>query len=113
MSDNKAILHKGCICLDDLISAAESGHSSVHTYDENGKRYAYIMIWENSLPDKRGNTHKIQLASQREFIKKEPRVYFGWAKKSDPFPPEQTTNELLSPEIGAKNKKEDFNEEKW
>ena len=73
-------LYTGNLCLTDLFDAAKNGHSSIYTYEKNGKLYAAIMMWHNEEPDQRGNTHKIQLNSKKELKENEERVYFGWLK---------------------------------
>ena len=88
-------LYTGNLCLTDLFDAAKNGHSSIYTYEKNGKLYAAIMMWHNEEPDQRGNTHKIQLNSKKELKENEERVYFGWLKiVPEPLPTQ------IAPETG-------------
>lgn len=108
-------LYTGNLCLTDLFDAAKNGHSSIYTYEKNGKLYAAIMMWHNEEPDQRGNTHKIQLNSKKELKENEERVYFGWLKIVPEPLPTQIAPIPFIPLRGLENdKKINFNEEeKW
>lgn len=73
-------LFGGSICITEIIEKMKSGHSAF-SKAQNGKVYANILIWQNSEPDKFGNTVSVQLSSTKDKREKEEKVYIGNAKK--------------------------------
>jgi hypothetical protein len=69
-------MYVGSICLTDLIEAAKRKHSAFNK-SQNGKIYANVILWHNEEPDKFGNTHSLQLNSQKDKREMEGKTYLG------------------------------------
>lgn len=82
-------LFSGSVCLTDLIEMAKKKHSAFNKSQANGKIYVNLLLWENEITDKFGNTHSVQLNSKKEMREQEDKVYVGNFKpveKKEPQP---------------------------
>ena len=79
-------MYVGSICLTDLIEAAKRKHSAFNK-SQNGKIYANVILWHNEEADKFGNTHSLQLNSQKDKRESEGKNYIGNLKPHEVKPP--------------------------
>jgi hypothetical protein len=67
------------ICINDLFEASKAGHPAIITA-KNGKKYAYVDIWENDTPDQYGNDFSVSLYDKEA----KKATYIGNGKKYKP-----------------------------
>ena len=84
-------MYVGSICLTYLIEAAKRKHSAFNK-SQNGKIYANVILWHNENLDKYGNTHSLQLNSQKDKRESEGKIYIGNLKPPEVKAPTPISN---------------------
>lgn len=75
------------MCITDLMTALNNGHSAFSKSAKNGKVYCNFLVWLNEEKDEFGNHISLQLSSTKEKRESEGKIYIGNAKKLETTKP--------------------------